>query len=85
MLSGVSSHVTGMPILSGVVDSSESTASLQKELSSLTRKMHLVLMASATLQGVMLHAAMVGEDQIAIEANALANRLNSISTSWLLT
>lgn len=79
-LSGVSSHVTGMSILKGVVDLGDESPMLQKRLSTLSRKMHLMLMAAATLQGAMLHAGMIGEDQIAIDAKSLADQLNALSS-----
>lgn len=82
-LSGISSHVTGMSVLKGVVDLGDESLALQKELSTLSRKMHLMLMAGATLQGAMLHASMIGEEQIASDAKSLSDRLDTLSKSWV--
>lgn len=49
MLSGVSSHVTGLSILRGVT--SERMDAGQREINQLERKMHLMMMAGAMLQG----------------------------------
>lgn len=84
-LSGISSHVTGMSVLKGVVDLGDESKMLQNELSTLSRKMHLMLMAAATLQGAMLHAAMIGEDEIAADAKSLSDRLDALSKSWNTT
>ena len=65
MLSGISSHVTGLSVLDGVTG--DRTEEMQKELRGLTRKMHLMKMAGATLQGAMLHAGMI-EDEAHVHA-----------------
>lgn len=79
-LSGVSSHVTGLSILRGVTN--ESMDSAQREISGLERKMHLMMMAGAMLQGARLHSVMIearAELEIAI---ALTDRLATVSKSW---
>jgi hypothetical protein len=80
MLSGVSSHVTGLSILRGVTNAG--TAEMQSELRGLTRKMHLMMMAGATLQGSMLHAGMIGDEPKVQEALSLIGRLDGLSMSW---
>lgn len=82
MLSGVSSHVTGMSILTGAVGADGAGEEAQSELRSLTKKFHLMMMAGATLQGSMIHAAMIGEDAKAAEAKSLVDRLNVLSKAW---
>ncbi len=82
MLSGVSSHVTGMSLLKGVVDKDGGGENVQNELRNLSRKMHLMMMAGATLQGSMLHAGMIGENEHARTARSLVDRMNVISTAW---
>lgn len=80
MLSGVSSHVTGLSVLRGVTN--ESMDSRQREISGLERKMHLMMMAGAMLQGARLHSVMIdarAELEIAI---ALTDRLAAVSMSW---
>lgn len=80
MLSGVSSHVTGLSILRGVI--SDSSEELQDELRALTRKMHLMMMAGATLHGSMLHAGMI-DDAEAVEATSkMMDRMNALSWAW---
>lgn len=80
MLSGVSSHVSGLSVLRGVTG--EGMAELQVELRGLTRKIHLMMMAGATLKGSMLHAGMIEEDAQVEAALALTNRMNALSKSW---
>lgn len=80
MLSGVSAHVTGLSILRGVA--SADGKELQEELRALTRKMRLMMMATATLEASMRHAHMIGADDHALTALALTPRMAEISRSW---
>lgn len=80
MLSGVSSHVTGLSILRGVVN--EGSKEPQDELLALTRKMHLMMMAGATLHGSMLHAGMIDDPASVETAAGLIDRMNSLSWGW---
>jgi hypothetical protein len=82
MLSGVSSHVTGMSVLLGVVGEDGDGTDAQNEIRRRSRKHHLMMMAGATLQGSMLHAGMIGEDELARTAKSLVDQLNVISTTW---
>ena len=80
MLSGVSSHVTGLSLLEGVTgDGMEETG---RELRGLTRKMHLMMMAAAMLQGAMLHAGMI-EDEVHVRAAlSITIRMGKLSLDW---
>ena len=75
MLSGTSSHVTGMSILKGVTYDEES-ALLQAEYDALTRRLHLMMMSFATLHATQLHALMIGAEAINIRARELVQRMN---------
>jgi hypothetical protein len=55
---------------------------MQSEMHGLTRKMHLMMMAGATLQGSMLHAGMIEDEAQVQAALALANRLDGLSMTW---
>lgn len=79
-LSGVSSHVTGVSVLRGVVGLGE--VDPQDELTNLERKRHPMMMAGATLHGSLLHAGMIGDDVLARKALELLGRFNSISMTW---
>jgi hypothetical protein len=80
MLSSVSSHVTGMSILRGVTN--DSMEADQKEISGLERKMHLMMMAGAMLQGARLHSIMIEAYRDLETATALTERLATLSMSW---
>lgn len=82
LLSGTSSHVTGLSILQGAV-SDEASIALQDELSGLTRRMHLMYMTGATLHGIALHSQIIGAAELMDKANALIGQMNEISQGWL--
>lgn len=80
MLSSASSHVTGLSILRGVTN--EPMDANQREISELERKMHLMMMAGAMLQGARLHSVMI-EAYAELEiATALTDRLATLSMRW---
>jgi hypothetical protein len=81
MLSGTSSHVTGLSVLQGSVSDNASSA-LQAELTNLTRRMHLMYMAGATLHGIALHCQMIDALELLERANRLIGRMNEISRGW---
>lgn len=81
-LSGVSSHVTGMSVLNGVVDADGGGMDEQARYRSLSKKAHLMMMAGATLQGAHMHAQMIENATLAREAQELVDRLNTISVAW---
>lgn len=80
-LSGVSSHVTGLSILKRIMDV-DGTDDNQQKLRSLERKMHLMMMAGATLQGSIVHAGMIDHLPSADAALSLMHRLAGISHLW---
>ena len=80
-LSGVSAHVTGLSVLNGVT-SGERTDELNAELAALTKKMHMMMMAGATLNGALLHSGMLDDVDAAKWAKALVDRLNGLSLAW---
>lgn len=80
MLSGVSSHVTGMSIIDGF--GGEGLDEKHEELKKLNRKMHLMMMAGATLHGTMFHAIMIEQDAEYDNAIVLAKRMDALSWDW---
>ena len=82
MLSGISSHVTGLSVLNGVTDDTPRTSGLQGELRNLTQKMRPMMMAGATLNGSMHHAGMLDEQRLLEAVLQLTDRLNEISKQW---
>lgn len=82
MLSGISSHVTGLSVLRGVTDDTPQTSSLQGELRDLTQKMRPMMMAGAILNGSMHHAGMIDDQGILQTVLQLTDRLNEISKQW---
>jgi hypothetical protein len=83
MLSGVSSHVTGLSVLTGIVDGFRGdVGGKQKTLQSLNKKMHLMMMAGATLQGSMIHAGMIEADDLLGQSLALIGKMNEVSVDW---
>ena len=81
-LSGVSSHVTGMSLLNGVIDADGGGADTQDEFRKLSKRMHLMMMAGATLQGSKLHAEMIDDEEHTQAAKILLDKLNVISKVW---
>ncbi|MGE0776206.1 MAG: hypothetical protein AB7G25_04975 [Sphingomonadaceae bacterium] len=80
MLSGVSSHVTGLSVLDGF--GGQGLDDKHAELSKLNRKMHLMMMAGAMLQGTIFHAIMIEQNTAFDAAMALAKRMDALSWSW---
>jgi hypothetical protein len=80
MLSGLSSHVSGLSVLWGV--GGEGLDGLQADLRKLNRKMHLMMMAGATLHGSMHHSIMIQAPEELDRSIALINRMNDLSWSW---
>lgn len=79
-LSGVSSHVTGLSVLTAVGPAGE--PSRVPELNQLNRKMHLMMMAGATLQGSLAHAGMLDDEPEAEAVRQLVERMNEVSLKW---
>ena len=80
MLSGMSSHVTGLSLIRGLGD--DETEELQSELLSLSSRNYFNMMAGAALHGVLLQAGMIDDSDAAAAAMALINRLNDLSMNW---
>ena len=80
-LSGVSSHVTGFSILRNI-SGSDDIEITRNEINALTRKMHLMMMAGATLQGSLIHSGMIANAVAAELAFDLTNQLAEISMYW---
>lgn len=80
MLSGHSSHVTGASILTSAAPANGSDPAA--ELGPLQRKMHLMMMAGATLQGSLRHAGMLNDQELTGAAVALLGRLGDLSWHW---
>ena len=80
MLSGLSSHVTGVSVLTGVT--LPGGPSPHEKLRELQRKMHLMMMAGATLHGSMHHAGMIEDEEEVRKALSLLARLDEVSMKW---
>lgn len=80
-LSGVSAHVTGLSLMRGVI-AGERSAELNVELTALAKKMHVMMIAGATLHGALLHAGMIDDAASAKSADALITRMNDLSFAW---
>lgn len=79
-LSGISSHVTGLSVIGEF--EGEGLDKQPEELRKLKRKMHLMMMAGATLQGSMRHAGMIGDKDELEAARVLVERMNALSWGW---
>jgi hypothetical protein len=79
-LSGLSSHVTGASILTGVAPADRPNPAAN--LRPMQRKIHLMMMAGASLQGMWRHAEMIADEQGAEDAVALLSRLANLSWDW---
>lgn len=79
MLSGVSSHVTGMSVLPDIefVDEPDLAANYRKQ----TRIAHPFWMMAATLHGTLLHEGIIDQTDLAAEAVELAKRLDFLTSS----
>lgn len=75
MLSGLSSHVIGASIMSAAANPST-------DLNPLQRKMHLMMMAGATLHGSLRHTGMLNDGLGVEETVTLLNRLGDLSWKW---
>lgn len=80
MLSGLSSHVTGASILAAVAPADGPNPAA--ELAPLQRKMHLMMLAGATLQGCLRHNGTLDDEGACAETVALLTRLSSLSWDW---
>jgi hypothetical protein len=79
-MSGISSHVTGISIIDAF--GGEGLDDKHDELGKLNRKMHLMMMAGATLHGAARHAEMINDLGELENALALIDRMNALSWDW---
>lgn len=82
MLSGTSSHVTGLSIITGIISDGQSE-DLQNKLSGIQGRMHPLSMAGAALHGTALHSQMIGSAELLERANGLIEKMNSLSDGWV--
>lgn len=80
MLSGLSSHVTGLSLIRGIGD--DETEALQDELIGLSKRNYFNMMAGATLQGSLIQSDIIDDAELADRALALIDCLNTLSMSW---
>jgi hypothetical protein len=80
MLSGISSHVTGLSIIQAF--GREELDEQQRLYAHMTRKMHLMMIAGATLQGTMFHTSMMEAKEEFEIGLALIDRMNDLSWNW---
>ena len=81
-LSGISTHVTGLSLLRGVVAENGEGLDTQHKLSQLDKKWHPMIMTGATLLASKSHAEMIDNEAHMILANQLIEELNATSLSW---
>ncbi len=79
-LSGVSSHVTGLSILRSF--GGDGLSDRNEELTALGRRMRPMMMVGATLQGSMIHGAMLDDAALVADALVLTKRLSELSEDW---
>ncbi len=82
MLSGISSHVTGLSLMQGISDDSEEMDASQERLRNLNKRMHPIMMASATLTGSLHHAELLGDEKHYVAAVDLTKRMDELSEEW---
>lgn len=80
MLSGASSHVTGLSLIRGV--ETDETMELQKRLQGLNKRNWFNMTASATLHGSLIQAGVVEDAASTTTACALVERMNAVSELW---
>jgi hypothetical protein len=80
MLSGVSSHVTGFSVITAIEDVADPSTS--RSLAPHQRKMHLMMMAGATLNGCLNHAGIFDDEQGCRETYELMGELGDLSWDW---
>jgi len=79
MLSGVSSHVTGLSLIRGVGDAE--TEKMQATLHALDGRNYFNIMAGATLHGTLIQAGIIDDEACANAALSLVDRMNELSAN----
>lgn len=80
MLSGVSSHVTGVSVMQGIAFQDENAPQGQQIF--IPRRMCLMIMATASMHGAMLHAGMIDDVDGVNEAVELGQHIQLLSKTW---
>jgi hypothetical protein len=80
MLSGVSSHVTGLSLIRGIGDAE--TEDIQTKLHSTSTRNYFNMMAGTSLLGTLIHSGMIDAAGCAEEALSLVKRMDSLSIAW---
>lgn len=77
MLSGFSSHVTGLSLIRGIGDAE--TEEMQATLQGMSTRNYFNMMAGATLHGTLIQSGMIDDIGCAEAALALVDRMNVLS------
>ena len=80
MLSGVSSHVTGLSLIRGIGDAD--TKEMQAILHGMSKRNYFNMMAGATLLGALIQSGMIGDKGCTEEALSLTKRMDALSMGW---
>ncbi|MBL0925108.1 MAG: hypothetical protein IBJ12_11665 [Sphingomonadaceae bacterium] len=80
MLSGMSSHVTGLSLIRGIGDAE--AEEMQANLYGMSKRNYFNMMAGATLQGSLIHSGMIDAAACAEEALSLVKRMDALSIDW---
>jgi hypothetical protein len=81
MLSGMSSHVTGLSIIRGIGDAE--MEELQASLNGMSKRNYFNMIAGATLHGTLIQSGMIDDVGCAEEALSLVMRMDALSVGWL--
>lgn len=80
MLSGLSSHVTGLSLIRGIGDAE--TEEMQAKLQGMNKRNYFNMIAGATLHGTLIQSGMIDDEGCTEEALALVERMNALSVGW---
>ena len=80
MLSGLSSHVTGLSLIRGIGDAE--TEEMQAILHGMSKRNYFNMMAGATLHGTLIQLGMIDDAGLAAEALSLVKRMDVLSMGW---
>lgn len=84
-ISGQLSNVTGFSLIRGTVGLNMESAETEKEILSITRNAHLMIISGTVLRGCKIHAAMIEAKQIEELSDELLRKLNENSRYWNFT
>lgn len=80
MLSGLSSHVTGISLIRGIGDAE--IEKMQAVLYGMSTRNYFNMIAGATLHGTLIHSGMIDDAGCAEEALSLVKRMDALSFDW---